>query len=128
MTPSTPETHTPTTPADQGQRLRMSYAEYLAWAHEDIHAEGANREVIVHTPPKQPPQIVVAFLLRLLGQFIELFRLGVLLPVPFEMRAIPEGPAREPDLLFVAREPLARFTQAPLCGPGDLVGEGIFDD
>ena len=52
MTPSVPETHTPTTPADQGQRLRMSYAEYLAWAHEDIHAEWVNGEVIVHMPPK----------------------------------------------------------------------------
>src|SRR5262245_59802154 len=102
MTPSVPEPHTPTTPADQGQRLRMSYAEYLAWAHEDIHAEWVNGEVIVHMPPKQPHQIVVSFLLRLLGQYIELYRLGILLPAPFEMRAIPEGPAREPDLLFVA--------------------------
>jgi hypothetical protein len=45
MIPSAPETQTTTTPADQGQRLRMSYAEYLAWAHEDIHAEWVNGEV-----------------------------------------------------------------------------------
>src|SRR5262245_41828072 len=127
MTPSVPETQTTTTPADQGQRLRMSYAEYLAWAHEDIHAEWVNGEVIVHMPPKQPHQIVVAFLLQLLGLFIELFRLGCLLPAPFEMRAIPEGPAREPDLLFVAREHLDRLTEARLSGPADLVVEVISD-
>src|SRR4029453_14532457 len=79
-------------------------------------------------PPKQPHQIVVAFLLRLLGQFIELFRLGVLLPAPFEMRAIPEGPAREPDLLFVAREHLDRFTEARPRGPAGLGVEVISDD
>jgi len=128
MTPSVPETQTTTTPADQGQRLRMSYAEYLAWAHEDIHAEWVNGEVIVHMPPKQPHQIVVAFLLQLLGLFIQLFRLGILLPAPFEMRAIPEGPAREPDLLFVAREHLDRLTEARLSGPADLVVEVISDD
>ena len=79
-------------------------------------------------PPKQPHQIVVAFLLRLLGQFIELFRLDCLRSVPFEMRAIPEGPAREPDLLFVAREHLDRLTEARLSGPADLVVEVISDD
>ena len=128
MTPAASETQTTMAPAGQSQRLRMSYAEYLAWAHEDIHAEWVNGEVIVHMPPKQPHQIVVAFLLQLLGLFIQLFRLGILLPAPFEMRAIPEGPAREPDLLFVAREHLDRLTEARLSGPADLVVEVISDD
>lgn len=128
MTPSVPETPTTTTPAKQEQRLHMSYDEYLAWAHEDVHAEWVNGEVIVHMPPKQPHQIIVAFLLRLLGDFIELFSLGRLLPAPFEMRAIPEGPAREPDLLFVAREHLERLSEARLSGPADLVVEVISDD
>lgn len=128
MTSAVPDTPITTMPADQGQRLRMSYAEYLAWAHEDVHAEWVNGEVIVHMPPKQPHQIVVAFLLRLLGQFVELFNLGRLLPAPFEMRAVPEGPAREPDLLFVARAHLERLTEARLSGPADLVIEVISDD
>jgi Uma2 family endonuclease len=71
----------------------MSYEEYLTWANEDVHAEWVNGEVIVHMPPKQPHQIVVAFLLQLLGLFIQLFHLGRLLPAPFEMRAVPNGPA-----------------------------------
>jgi Uma2 family endonuclease len=106
----------------------MSYEEYLAWAGEDVHAEWVNGEVIVQMPPKPRHQQVVAFLLRLLGQFIELFQLGRLLPVPLEMRAIPDGPAREPDLLFVAREHLDRLTEARLSGPADLVVEVVSDD
>lgn len=123
-----PEILSATTPANREQRLRMSYEEYLAWANEDVLAEWVNGEVIVHMPPKQPHQIAVAFLLRLLGQFIELFHLGRLLPAPFEMRAIPNGPAREPDLLFVAREHLERLTEARLSGPADLVVEVVSDD
>jgi Uma2 family endonuclease len=112
----------------QGQRLRMSYVEYLAWADEDVHAEWVNGEVIVHIPPKRPHQRVVAFLLRLLGEFIELFQLGQLLPAPFEMRAVPDGPAREPDLLFIAREHLDRLSDLRLSGPADLVVEVLSDD
>jgi len=123
--PETPTTALPTEPA---QRLRMSYEEYLAWADEDIHAEWVNNEVIVHMPPKQPHQITVAFLLRLLGQLIELFHLGRLLPAPFEMRAVADGPAREPDLLFIAQDHLERLSESRLNGPADLVIEVVSDD
>jgi Uma2 family endonuclease len=128
MPPPFPETQTPTTPSGQEQRLRMSYEAYLAWANESLHAEWVNGEVIVHMPPKQPHQRVVAFLLRLLGQFIELFQSGRLLPAPFEMRATPDGAAREPDLLFVAQTHLDRLTEARLSGPADLVVEVVSDD
>ena len=106
----------------------MSYDEYLAWADEDIHAEWVNGEVIVQMPPKQPHQRVVTFLLRLLGQFIELFQSGCLLPAPFEMRATPDGAAREPDLLFVLQAHRDRLTEARLSGPADLVIEVVSDD
>jgi Uma2 family endonuclease len=128
MTTPLPETHTTTATTAQGQRLRMSYEEYLAWAGEDVHAEWVNGEVIMQMPPKPRHQQVVAFLLRLLGQFIELYQLGRLLPAPLEMRAMPDGPAREPDLLFVAREHLDRLTEARLSGPADLVVEVVSDD
>ena len=128
MTTPSPDPQTTTAAAKQDQRLRMSYEEYLAWADEDVHAEWVNGEVIVQMPPKPRHQQVVAFLLRLLGDFIELFRLGRLLPAPLEMRATPDGPAREPDLLFVAQEHLERLTEARLSGPADLVVEVVSDD
>ena len=122
------EDQPPTEQTTQDQRLRMSYEEYLAWAGEDVHAEWVNGEVIVQMPPKRPHQRVVATLMQLMGLFIQLFQLGELLPAPFEMRATPDGPAREPDLLFVAREHLDRLTPERLNGPADLVVEVIVDD
>jgi Uma2 family endonuclease len=128
MTTPISETQTTITSTSQPQRLRMSYEEYLAWADEDIHAEWVNGEVIVQMPPKPQHQRVVAFLMQLLGLFTRLFQLGELLPAPLEMRATPDGPAREPDLLFVAREHFDRLTDVRLNGPADLVVEVVSDD
>jgi len=44
-----------------------------------------------------------------------------------EERMVP-GPAREPDLLFVAQEHLDRLSEARLSGPADLVIEVVSDD
>jgi Uma2 family endonuclease len=128
MTTPSPQPQATTASAKQDQHLRMSYEEYLAWADEDVHAEWVNGEVIVQRPPTLRHQQVVAFLICLLGDFIEIFRLGRLLPAPLEMRATPDGPAREPDLLFVAQEHLERLTEARLSGPADLVVEVVSDD
>jgi Uma2 family endonuclease len=106
----------------------MSYEKYLAWADEDIHAEWVNGEVIVHRPPKIQHQRVVRFLLQLLSLFTQLCRSGEMLVAPTEMRAIPNGPAREPDLLFIAQEHLDRCTEARVSGPADLIVEVVSDD
>jgi Uma2 family endonuclease len=128
MAMPSPEHQPPTAPATEGQRLRMSYEEFLAWSDEDVHAEWVDGEVIIQMPPKEPHQRVVAFLISLMTLFIQLYNLGRLLPAPFEMRAVPDGPAREPDLIFVAREHLDRLSQERLSGPADLVVEVISDD
>ena len=128
MAMPSPEHQPATAPTAQGQPLRMSYEEFLAWSDEDMHAEWVNGEVIVQMPPKRPHQRVVAFLLQVMGLFIQLFQLGELLPAPFEMRATPDGPAREPDLIFIASEHLDRLSQERLSGPADLVVEVISDD
>jgi Uma2 family endonuclease len=119
---------TPKLATTSSQRLCMTYDEYLAWAGEDIHAAWVNGDVIVQTPPKEPHQRVVSFLIQLPGLFMQRFRLGELLPAPFEMRATPDGPARQPDLLFVAHEHLDRLTPERLSGPADLVVEVISDE
>jgi Uma2 family endonuclease len=128
MAMPSPERQSSTGAITPGQPLRMSYEEFLAWADEDVHAEWVNGEVIVQMPPKRPHQRVVGFLLQLMGLFIQLFQSGELLPAPFEMRAVPDGPAREPDLIFVAREHLDRLSPERLSGPADLVVEVISDD
>ncbi|MGH2521560.1 MAG: Uma2 family endonuclease [Anaerolineales bacterium] len=110
------------------ERQRMSYEEFLAWAGEDTRAEWVNGEVILLMPPKHPHQRMVTFLDRLLGAFINLFRLGELLVAPFEVRIKPGGSSREPDLLFLSNEHLDRLTPERVAGPPDLIIEIVSDD
>lgn len=117
------------TPATEQARLKMTYDEYLAWAgEENFLAEWVNGEVIVHMPATQLHQSVSAFLYTLLRLFVEMFRLGRVFYAPFEMKLSPTGPAREPDVLFVATASLDRLGERRLAGPADLAIEIIFDD
>jgi Uma2 family endonuclease len=113
-----------TTPA----RLAMSYEEFLAWADEDTHAEWVDGEVIIHMPPKNIHQTTLAFLHRLLGLFVDLFGLGKIGIAPFEVKLMPDGPSREPDLFFIANENLDRLTEDRLVGPADLIIEIVSSD
>ena len=112
----------------QEQRLRMTYEEYLQWANEDVHAEWVNGEVIVQMPPKDLHQRIANFLDRVIGLFVTIFGLGRLYTAPFEVKLWAEGPSREPDLLFVAKEHLDRITPERVVGAPDLVVEIVSDD
>jgi Uma2 family endonuclease len=79
-------------------------------------------------PPKDEHQSVVEFLHLLLGYFVRLQKLGKVRIAPFTMRAIPDGSAREPDLLFLATDNLYLLTSKELNGPADLAIEVISDD
>ncbi len=68
------------------------------------------------------------FLATLLKIFVQLHQLGHVLPAPVAMRAIPNGNAREPDILFLATEHLDRLTETELNGPADLVIEVILTE
>lgn len=115
-------------PPEEAFRLRMSYEEYLAWADEDKIIEWVDGEVIVHMPPKDRHQDVVIFLVSLLRFFADFFHLGKIRTAPFEMKLSPRGPAREPDILFVASDHLDRLTEDRVAGPADLVVEVLSDD
>jgi Uma2 family endonuclease len=110
-------------PPAQEQRIPMTYEEFLAYGDDTTHAEWVNGEVIVFMPPHLRHQESLAFLLELLRRFCRMGNLGVVLPAPFEVRLAPEGPSREPDLLYVAREHLDRLSNRKLDGPADLVIE-----
>lgn len=112
-------------PPVQERQLKMTYEEFLAWADEDTHAEWVDGEVTVFMPATERHQAIIEFLYKLISLFAESADLGVAHVAPFEMRARPGGPAREPDLLFVARQHLDRLTNLRLAGPADLVVEII---
>ncbi len=109
-------------------RLKMSYETFLEWTDEDIHAEWVEGEVIIHMPPKNIHQVTLRFLSQLLSLFVDLFNLGHVGIAPFEVKLKPDGPAREPDIFFVATENLNRLTEDRLAGPPDLIIEIISPD
>lgn len=107
------------------QRLRMSYEEFLEWADEDTRAEWVEGEVIVYMPPRNEHQIIVEFLERLLALFVEWMGLGMVRIAPFEVKLWPGGPAREPDVFFLAKEHKNALGSRRLAGPPDLVVEVV---
>jgi Uma2 family endonuclease len=111
--------------ADREQRIPMTYDEFLALVGESVHAEWANEEAVIFMPPEDRHQAILGFLHLLVAGFVELLDLGIVRIAPFEMRALLTGSAREPDLLFLAREHLSRLTDKGLAGPADLVIEII---
>lgn len=106
------------------QPRRMSYEEFLEWCDEDTWAEWVNGEVIVLSPASERHQSIRGFLETVLGIYVQEHELGRVIGAPFLMR-LPEEMrrAREPDLLFVAREHLDRLKETYLDGPADLVVE-----
>jgi len=110
------------------RRFPMSYDDFLAWADEDVHAEWADGEVTVFMPPNIRHQFIANFFQNLLALFASAFDLGDVLSAPLEMRARPGGPAREPDILFVAAAHRDRLTPQRLAGPADLVVEIVSNE
>jgi len=115
-------------PVEGEQRLRMSYAEYLAWAGDDVWSEWVDGEVIVFMPPKIGHQDVISFLWLLVRLYADLLKLGKVLPHQTELRILGGRGSREPDLMFVATAHLDRITEHRVEGLADLVVEVISDD
>jgi Uma2 family endonuclease len=110
------------------QRITMSYEEFLEQVDESTHAEWVDGEAIIFMPPTILHQRITMFLSWLLFSYINIFKLGELLSAPVEMRIHPDGNAREPDLIFVAREHLDRLTDKRLTGPADLAIELVSNE
>ncbi len=102
--------------------IKSSYEEFLDWADEDTLAEWVDGEVVMYSPASKQHQLIVGFLEKVLGTFVEQHNLGVVLSAPFQMK-LERG--REPDLLFVARGHLDWLQETYLDGPADLVVEII---
>lgn len=113
---------------DREQSLRLSYEEFVARVDESAHAEWVDGEAIIFMSPKERHQALVFFLSMLVGNFVLLFDRGVVRTAPYEMRIHPDGPAREPNLLFVAREHLGQITDDGLSGPADLIVEVVSEE
>lgn len=112
------------TPAQQEPpREKMTYEEFLDWVDEDTYAEWVDGEIIMMSPASDRHQDIVRFLTTLLSIYCETYDLGIIRPVPFQMKTGAELPGREPDVLFLHRDHLDRRQETYLDGPADLVIE-----
>jgi Uma2 family endonuclease len=107
------------------QRLKMSYEEYLDYADNTRIIEWVGGEALIYMPPIYEHQSIVTFLLALLKSYTSHFNSGVILTAPFEVKLWPGGPAREPDLFFIAKARLEGFSSRRFEGGPDLIIEVI---
>lgn len=105
-------------PADQIIREPGNYATYQAKASENNIYEWATGEVYQMPPPTTEHQNIVTFFCTLLKLYADYFSLGKVLTAPFEVKLWPDGPARQPDGIFIANGQMSqlgsqRFNGAP---------------
>jgi Uma2 family endonuclease len=106
----------------------ISYVEYLSLAGEARITEWVDGEVISYMPPFYKHQDIIAFLATLIREFSALLHLGEIIIAPFEVKLWPDGPSREPDLLFISEANRANRTEKRYEGAPDLVVEVVSAD
>ncbi len=112
-------------PERRHTKRKLSYEEYLALPDDGRIVEWVNGEIITHMPATSLHQNVASLIETLLRLYVTRLRLGVVFDAPFEVRLWPNGPAREPDVLFIGRERLAQLTERRFEGGPDLVVEVV---
>lgn len=103
----------------------LSYEEYLSLADESRIIEWADGEVLYHIPPTPVHQSIALYLGSLIQLFVEHLKAGSVLIAPIEVRLWPDGPSREPDMLFIANDKLSQLGERRFDGAPDLVIEVI---
>jgi len=101
---------------------RLTSKEFFRRAPDDRKAELIDGVMLVSPPPLEIHERLQIFLLRLLGEFVELFDLGALRGsrTAVELEA---DQTYEPDILFVARERVEIIKDEGIFGAPDLVIE-----
>ena len=112
--------------SDPTRPATMTYDEFLDWADEDTLAEWVDGRVVLTSPASARHQYLVIFLSTVLSTYATIHDLGAVLTGPFQMKLARSG--REPDVLFIAKEHLARLQPTLLQGPADLVVEIVSDE
>ncbi len=96
--------------------VELSYDEFLQ-EFEGQFAEWEDGKVILMSPVSRKHQQILQFIIRLLGDFVELTACGEILFAPFQMRLAKIQRGREPDLIFIKTENLSRLKKNYLDGP-----------
>jgi Uma2 family endonuclease len=106
----------------------MAYEEFLDWAPDGLRSEWTDGEGIIYMTAGDRHQALILLLASTLDGFVRLFGLGRVSLASYPMKLWPEGPHREPDVLFVASTHLDRWTEQRLHGPDDFVLDVLSED
>ncbi len=109
-------------------RLRMTEKQFEAWADEDVRAEWVDGEVIVMAPVSGQHSDIGLWLLRLVSDFVEARKLGLVRGPEFQVRFASRRRRRTPDLLFVSHARSRRLRRTYLDGAPDLIMEVVSPD
>ena len=105
----------------------ITFEEFLDWCDSETRAEWVNGKVVLMSPGSRPHQDIGSFLDTILKLYVEKHHLGVIIHA-FLMHLSAPKCAREPDVLFVARERAALFRHTYLDGPADVAVEIVSPD
>ncbi|MDI6886248.1 MAG: Uma2 family endonuclease [archaeon] len=106
----------------------MSYEDFLDFCDEDTLAEWVNGKIVRYSPASYGHQDLARWLISLLSIYLEIKKLGVICPAPFQMKTGRDLPGREPDIIFVREENLSMLKNTYLEGPADLVIEIVSEE
>ncbi len=106
----------------------MSYEDFLDFCDEDTLAEWVNGKIERYSPASYGHQDLARWLISLLSIYLEIKKLGVICPAPFQMKTGRDLPGREPDIIFLKNENLGMLKETYLDGPADLAIEIVSEE
>ena len=115
-------------PLVRGEWIPMTYDEFLSWAPEGMRTEWVDGDGIIYMTVSDRHQAIVLLMASVLDGFARLFGLGRVSMAPYPIQFWPDGPHREPDVIFVATPHLDRWTEQRLIGPADFAFEALSED
>src|SRR5688572_9373359 len=107
-------------PLMEDLRVAMSFDEFLT-IPDSKQAEWVNGEAIIFAATTEDHARAMILLARLIADYAEAVEAGAVYLARYGMRLHPEGPFREPDVMFVAADHRHRIETIALTGPADLV-------
>lgn len=108
--------------------LRMSEAEFEAWAGPGTRAEWVDGEVVFMSPTSLRHNRLTFWFAHLIGEFLARKPLGELLGIEFMVRLSAQRRRRLPDLFFVSNERKSLLRPTYLDGAPDLALEIVSAD
>jgi Uma2 family endonuclease len=107
---------------------KLTYEEFLKLCDEDTLAEWVDGEVIYYSPASMKHQDIVLWLAKIISEYVLSKNMGKVLIAPFQMYLKDINRGREPDILFISNQNLARLNTNYMEGPADLVIEVISEE